>query len=174
MNKHTKAYFIIFLLVLSITLAGICLYIYTDRLPTSDDLFQQNIASQIIELPNGQQVQATVTLPQDELQGWIGAKLSDLTVFIRQNLQYDHQFGIYIHDTYLDSPAQVAGILPGDILVEINGLETLAVIPTLNLIASLAPGKSYPFTVFRQGKYLEYLVKIDKKMHSQSFATNFQ
>ncbi len=126
------------------------------------DTSQQSLATQLITLPDGHHILATVNVPT-ETHGWIGATLTDLTNTIRDNLHYAEQFGVYIQDTYVDSPAQIAGILPGDILISINNIHAQDVLPTINLIATLHPGHAYPFTIFRQGKYLDYSVTVTKK-----------
>lgn len=131
------------------------------QMPVLDPV-QQNLATQVITLPDGHHILAAVDVPEDA-HGWIGATLTDLTHTIRDNLHYAEQYGVYIQDTYVDSPAQVAGILPGDILIKINNTDAQDVLPAINLIAALHPGNAYPFTIYRQGKYLDYSVTVSRK-----------
>ncbi len=95
--------------------------------------------------------------------GWIGAQLTDLSPTIREHLNYTDSYGIYIQDTIRNSPAQTAGLLPGDIITHINHIELTDVLPTINLINTLQPGNKYPVTIFRTGKYLHYEVIISPK-----------
>lgn len=123
------------------------------------------VTTTAITLPDGNQVNAELNTPPQDTQGWIGANLTDLTPTIKTNLNYSDAYGVYVHDTYVDSPAQVAGLLPGDIITQVNNVDAVEVLPTLMLIASLHPGNVYPFTVFRHGKYLDYSITITHKQH---------
>ncbi len=163
MTRKKIAIFFTFLLLALAICAGFW-YVYTKKDMTYQITLEKNIASTVIILPNGQEVHAEFERPKELIQGWIGIKFSELTPIIKRNLDYKES-GIYIYDTYLDSPAQLSGILPGDILLKINEQTTDTVIPTLNLIASLIPGKTYNFLVYRQGEYKEYPVIIDKKIN---------
>lgn len=130
------------------------------------NLDQQNLATKTITLPNGSIVTAEFSTPEaSSAHAWIGANLTSLTSAIRQHLNFSDTAGIYVQDTLRDSPAQLAGILPGDIIIKINNIETQEVMSTLNLIAALSPGAAYPFTIYRHGKYVDYLVTVDHKKH---------
>ena len=50
------------------------------------------------------------------------------------------------------SPAERAGIVPGDILVAVAGKAVTNTGDMLNLIAGLAPGAKTPLTVVRKGR----------------------
>lgn len=165
MKKSRKKVMIITLLIIAILLVVVIIFQKINEEPDAFNDFEQNVATQVIVLPDGHHVlaEADFDIEHNAIQGWIGAKLTDLTTTIRSNLHFMEQAGVYIQDTYLDSPAQIAGILPGDILIKINNVDANDVLPTINLIASLEPGHAYPFTVFRQGKYFDYSVTITKK-----------
>ena len=52
------------------------------------------------------------------------------------------------------SPAGVAGVLPGDIVVAVNGVAVDLDRPFVNLLKALAPGELAELTVFRDGRQL--------------------
>lgn len=160
MQKSKKVMIITLLVLIIIAIVMMALRHYFQIEPIDNP--QQNIATQIMTLPDGNQIVAQVALPE-EGSGWIGANLTDLSLEIKNNLNFESAFGVYIQDTFIDSPAQLAGILPGDILIKINEMEAQSVIPALNIIANLKPDSVYPFTIFRQGKYQDFLVKVTKK-----------
>jgi serine protease DegQ len=112
-----------------------------------DNSYQQYIATNSAE-PNN---------------GWIGAQLTDLTQNIKKHLKYPDSYGVYVQDTIRNSPAQTAGILPGDIISKINDADAQEVLPTIKLISNLDPGKPYPFIIFRDGKFSEYQITISAK-----------
>lgn len=108
-------------------------------------------------------IETELDLQQQTVHGWIGAQLTDLSAAIKQHLNFPDSYGVYVQDTIRNSPAQTAGILPGDIITQINDMEVFEVLPTINLIAALQPGRQYPVMVFRQGQYLQYNVTIATK-----------
>ena len=162
MQKSKKVMIITLLVLIFIAIVMMVLINYF-QIETIDNP-QQNIATQIMTLPDGNQIVAQVALPEEDI-GWIGANLTDLSTEIKNNLNFESTYGVYIQYTFIDSPAQIAGILPGDILIKINEIEAQSVIPALNIIANLKPDSVYPFTIFRQGKYQDFLVKVTKKAH---------
>lgn len=93
-------------------------------------------------------------------RSWIGAQLSSIPDETRKLLNYQNPNGIYVQDTIRNSPAQKAGILPGDIIVKIDNIEVQDMSATLRLISNLHPNKTYQLEVFRQGKSLIYPVTV--------------
>lgn len=134
---------------------------YTEDIP-----YNENIATQNISLPDGNEITSQAIANKHQTHGKIGAQLTNLTPLIKKNLHYPDQDGVYVQDTIRNSPAQTAGILPGDIIIKISNIETPDIFPTINLISSLHPGETYPITVFRQGKYLVYPVTLTQDLHS--------
>ena len=97
-------------------------------------------------------------------RSWIGVQLSDLPLETRQHLNYPETAGIYVQDSIRNSPAQKAGIIPGDIITRVNGSKAQDLLATLHLISALSPGKTYDIEVFRHGHNLVYPVKIMEKL----------
>jgi serine peptidase DegS len=93
-------------------------------------------------------------------RAWLGAQLSEIPTETRQHLRYQDQNGIYIQDTIRNSPAQKAGILPGDILTKVNNVETKDILNTLRLISMLTPDNTYDLEIFRSGEKLVYPVEV--------------
>lgn len=96
-------------------------------------------------------------------RGWIGAYLSELSAEAKQYLNFTDKSGTYVRATLRNSPAQLAGILPGDIITKINGKGTANLNQTYRLIAGLTPAQPYQFEVFRKGKYLTFSVVIKER-----------
>lgn len=157
MKKLKKKVIVITIVVVSVALY---MFFYVTQLGDSAEESNPNeyVGQKNIDLPNGSVSTIEIANQQTNNQSWIGASLSELSPSIKNNLHYADQDGVYIQDTLRDSPAQIAGILPGDILIKINDTDTVEVLSALKLIASLHPGNSYAFTVFRQGEYLNYTV----------------
>ncbi len=93
-------------------------------------------------------------------RGWIGAQLTEISAETRAYLKYEATTGVYVQDTLRNSPAQIAGILPGDIITKINNVATQDINQTLRLISSLEPEKTYNLEVFREGELENFPVKV--------------
>lgn len=97
------------------------------------------------------------------IRGWLGAQLSDIPDETRQYLKFQQANGIYVQDTIRNSPAQKAGLLPGDIITKINNAPTENVHAAISMISSLKPDKSYPLEIFRHGKNVVYNVVVKER-----------
>jgi serine protease DegQ len=93
-------------------------------------------------------------------RGWIGAQLTEISAETRQYLNYQDNQGVYVQDTLRNSPAQKAGILPGDIITKIDNVTTNDINATLRLISTLEPDRTYNLEVYRQGQSVVYPVTV--------------
>jgi serine peptidase DegS len=75
------------------------------------------------------------------IRGWIGILPEDLTAEQAQQLGLT-QGGVVIANLYLGSPAQEAGLLPGDLLVAIDGASPRGAQDVLGRIALMKPGST--------------------------------
>lgn len=103
------------------------------------------------------------------VRGWIGTQLYDLTAELKTYLGYNDDFGVYVQGVIRNSPAQKAGILPGDIIVKINGVDIKSVHEAVKLVSSLQPNKSYPIEIFRKFKFYSFSVLISQIPKDQWF-----
>lgn len=94
------------------------------------------------------------------IRGWIGAQLQDLNNELKSNLGYNEDYGVYVQGVIRNSPAQKAGILPGDIILKINNIDLKSVSETIKLVGSLQPNKNYAIEVFRKFKFYSFSVLI--------------
>jgi Do/DeqQ family serine protease len=94
------------------------------------------------------------------IRGWLGAYLAEMTDELRKYLNYKEKPGVYVRAVFRNSPAQKAGLLPGDIIVKINGQEANTINSAVNLVSNLSPNKGYPFEIFRKGEYIVFSVVI--------------
>jgi serine peptidase DegS len=75
------------------------------------------------------------------IRGWIGILPEDLTAEQAQQLGLA-QGGVVIANLYLDSPAQEAGLLPGDLLLAVDGASPRGAQDVLGRIALMKPGST--------------------------------
>src|SRR5471032_2816828 len=105
-----------------------------------------SLAKQVMEqiIENG-----TVT------RGWVGIGVQDLTAELADTLKLPKVNGALITDVVNASPADKAGVKPGDVLVGVEGKPVTDYASTLNLISALKPGNTGTLKVMREKNEFE-------------------
>jgi len=101
-------------------------------------------------------------------RGYLGVTLQPLNKEIREYIDYKEGDGVYVRATVRGSPAQKAGILPGDVIVKINNAVVKDDRTGLRLVAGLTPNKSYPIEIFRKGDYMTFAIVLGERKQPQS------
>lgn len=86
------------------------------------------------------------------IRGWLGVEARPLTPEAAEKLELDPPAGMVITNVYMGSPAHLAGLHPGDIIVGINDYPVIDSERSINLIADLSPGDSVKLSVVRNGQ----------------------
>lgn len=94
------------------------------------------------------------------IRGWLGTQLGEVTKEIKNNIGFNEKHGVYVQAVIKYSPAQRAGIMPGDIITKINNLEIKNVSEAIKTVGSLNPNESYNIEIFRKFKFLTFSVII--------------
>lgn len=99
-----------------------------------------------------------VLVPQLEetgtvVRGWLGVAIQDLTPEIARSLKLSPGAkGALIADVVPDSPAERAGLKPGDLVVSVDGRDVRNYAQLSRTIALLPPGKRIQLGLLREGK----------------------
>lgn len=96
-------------------------------------------------------------------RGWIGVEVQDLTAELAESFGLKNSAGALIAGVMRNSPADKAGIKPGDILLGIAGQPVRDAQAMLELIAGLTPGEASSFSISREGKLRDLNVTIGKR-----------
>jgi Do/DeqQ family serine protease len=115
----------------------------------------KNVMEQIIQ--NG-----TVT------RGWIGVEAQEITVELAESFGLPDIDGALIAGVQRGSPADSAGIKPGDILLAVDGQSVKDPQVMLDLIASQKPGLTIPFKLRRETTLVDTKVRIGKRPAQRS------
>jgi serine protease DegS len=99
------------------------------------------------------------------IRGWIGIVPEDLTEEEAQQLGLA-QAGVVIGNLYVGSPAQRAGLQPGDLLLGIDGSTPHSAQDALGRIASHSPGSSVLLRGLRRGHVFEVRAEVGERPHS--------
>jgi serine protease DegQ len=96
-------------------------------------------------------------------RGWIGIEAQDITPELAESFRLKEVRGSLIAGILRNSPAERAGLRPGDILLEIDGRQVQDSSSMLNLISSLKPNKKAVLTISRDQKEFSVPVLIGKR-----------
>ncbi|WP_041361929.1 Do family serine endopeptidase [Methylovorus sp. MP688] len=96
-------------------------------------------------------------------RGWIGIEAQDITPELAESFRLKEVRGSLIAGILRDSPAERAGLRPGDILLEIDGRQVQDSSSMLNLISSLKPNKKAVLKISRDQREFSVPVLIGKR-----------
>ena len=87
-------------------------------------------------------------------RGWIGVEPSDLSPELAETFGVRADRGVIITGVLQNGPAALAGIRPGDVIVQVASKPVNNVSELLTSVAMLQPGKVSSFSVLRQDEQL--------------------
>ena len=87
-------------------------------------------------------------------RGWIGVTIQAVTEEVAESLGLENENGAIISSTVEDGPAETAGLIPGDIILEFNGelIEEMNELP--KVVADTVIGQAVDILVLRDGEEL--------------------
>ncbi len=95
--------------------------------------------------------------------GWLGASVADVTQPLADDMKLPGTKGSYIPHIFRGSPADKAGILPGDFVTAINGKPIVDTNQLVQTVGDLSPGQSAEFGLIRNGQALKKTVVIEPR-----------
>jgi serine protease Do len=95
--------------------------------------------------------------------GWLGINIADPPAELKRDMGIENMQGSFVFGVFQGSPANKAGILPGDYITAING-EKVTDTATLSFtVAELPVGKAATFDLIRYGEAMRIQVKISAR-----------
>jgi S1-C subfamily serine protease len=100
--------------------------------------------------------------------GWLGVQIGDIlnsTTYpgFAADLKVDGLKGAFVLNTYKGSPADKAGLLPGDYVLSADGTAIRNADHLTQVVGAMVAGKTYPFELVRYGERLKLSVKIGER-----------
>jgi serine protease DegQ len=96
-------------------------------------------------------------------RGWIGIEAQDITPELAESFKLSKAQGSLIAGVLRDSPADVAGLKAGDVLLAINNKEVVDSSGMLNIIAALKPDDKAELKIARAAKEITVSVAVGKR-----------
>jgi len=100
-------------------------------------------------------------------RGWIGVGVQDITAELAQSFKLSAARGVLITQVERGSPADKAGMKPGDILLAVDNRPVADTTTMLNLIASLQPGQQAAIRLARNQAETDLTVTIGRRPRPQ-------
>lgn len=110
-----------------------------------------------------QQVMQQIAKDGSVTRGWVGIEAQDITPELAESFKLENSEGALIAGVLRDSPADVAGLKAGDILLAINNKQVVDSAGMLNIIAVLTPNQKSVLKIVRDGKEMNVKVLIGKR-----------
>ncbi|GAB1233295.1 Do family serine endopeptidase [Ferrigenium sp. UT4] len=96
-------------------------------------------------------------------RGWIGVAVQDMTPGLAESFKLNDAQGVLISEIMRGSPADKAGIKPGDILIGIGDNATIDSTSMLEIISALPPGNPVALRLLRNQGEVVVQVKVGKR-----------
>ncbi len=100
-------------------------------------------------------------------RGWVGVELQELSTELAASFKLGTNDGVLIAGVQRGSPADRAGVKPGDIVVAVDGKQVRDPETLRNLIVAIPPGNQTALKLKRGQKELELPVKVGKRPRVQ-------
>ncbi|MEW9898856.1 Do family serine endopeptidase [Chitinivorax sp. PXF-14] len=98
-------------------------------------------------------------------RGWIGVEMRPLNAELAVAYGLKQGAGVLVSGIVRDGPAHQAGLLPGDVLVEVARQPVGDVAGAMNRIAALSPGTRLQLGVMRDGQRIEVESVVARRPH---------
>jgi serine protease Do len=96
-------------------------------------------------------------------RGWMGISVQDVTEDIAKSLKLSQRGGALISEVFKGDPAELAGLRPGDVIVEVNGTSIKDTHQLLIMIASFHVGDQVMVKVSRDGQEKTFRVTVAER-----------
>lgn len=109
------------------------------------------------------QVMEQIAFNGSVTRGWIGIEAQDMTAELAESFNLKDINGALIAGVLLNSPADKAGLRPGDVLLAINETPVNDSQTMLNIIALLKPQEKATLSILRAGRVSKVALTVGKR-----------
>ncbi len=102
--------------------------------------------------------------------GWLGVSIADLLPEVAEELSLEDKDGAFVYHVFLGSPADEAGIKPGDYIIKIGDEPIGGSDELVLIVGDLPPEESTRFILLRDGKEIEFDVFIGLRSDNETIA----
>ena len=96
-------------------------------------------------------------------RGWLGVSIQNIDGDLARALDVEPNSGVLVQQILENTPAEKAGILPGDIIIEVKNKVVRNTVELRNKVAMIKPGTSARFKVLRDGKVTSFNITLAER-----------
>jgi len=111
--------------------------------------------------------------PKPEYKAYLGVYLSDMKEKEYEKKGLNTKYGVLISDIVKDGPSAEAGILGGDIMLDLAGQHVYTSDQISKMLVGMEPEQSVTVDIFRDGEYKTFNVVLGKKEINKKIFGNF-
>ncbi len=97
------------------------------------------------------------------VRSWLGIRMKSVSHDVAEKLKFDEPRGAFVVGVGQGSPAEKAGIRPGDVILEFNEHKIEDFMHLMNVVAYAGVGATVKVKVFRNGEEIQLSVKLEKR-----------
>ncbi len=102
--------------------------------------------------------------------GWLGAYIGNLLQALASDMKLDGMSGAFVSNIFKGSPADKAGIQPGDYVTALDGTPIADANQLLQMVGNLTPGERARFELIREGSPLTLTARIAARDENSEIA----
>lgn len=106
--------------------------------------------------------QLLVTKKGKAAKPWVGISMQDVTPDMAEQWGFRAKRGVLVAEVISGSPAATAGIMPGDIIVEVDGIDIGSVAAFKSIVNSKTPGTEITISLWRQNEKRELKLRLEE------------
>ena len=107
-------------------------------------------------------------------RGWLGVSIQEVTSDFAKSLGMSIPKGALVSQVMPDSPAEKAGLLVRDVIVEFDGVEIVYSGDLPQTVGSIKPGSKIEANIIREGKAKKIKIEVGKLPDNLSLASSSQ
>ena len=107
-------------------------------------------------------------------RGYLGVRIQPLNEDLAESLGIAHNKGEFVQAVEPGQGAANAGILPGDVVIKVDGKEVTREQTLSFLVANTAPGKRIPIELIRDGRRMTVTAAVGKRPSEEELAQSFE
>ncbi|MBN2120133.1 MAG: Do family serine endopeptidase [Candidatus Omnitrophica bacterium] len=100
---------------------------------------------------------------EEILYGWLGVSIQDLNEDLKNYFGLSQEEGALIIDVFKDSPASKAGLMEGDLILELEGQRVTKVKDLVDKVTNRDPETKITLKILRQNKLMDIEVTLGKR-----------
>jgi serine protease Do len=104
------------------------------------------------------------------VRGWLGVSIQAITPELAEQFGLEKDYGTLVADVIENSPAEEAGLMRGDVIIEFNGKQVDEPYHLRNMVANTPPGTEVEIKVIREGE-IETLTVIIGELPTDTLKT---